>query len=148
MIFFHKDVLDSGKTWWESFSNRQEEIQNNKDSMQSLRSIQNFYESFCTSRNVSNEQDCDDNMRDELITCEDVEDEEFTATINESFHLVEMNEDFDRSNTLVANLSKLRIKPGTLNSIPCPETVSYSHAVKAVKELEMANCTGNFTILI
>ncbi len=49
------DLLDEGKTWWQSFMMRKNVIYNNTKSLETLNSIQNYYESFCTSKNITGE---------------------------------------------------------------------------------------------
>ena len=46
------DILDSGTTWWESYIARHD-LHSDPDTASTLKSMQNFYESFCPSQNVT-----------------------------------------------------------------------------------------------
>lgn len=41
------DILDNGSDWWSSYNKRRATILENKTSLNAIKSIQNFYESFC-----------------------------------------------------------------------------------------------------
>ena len=132
MIFI--DILDEGQTWWQAFEQRRHLIYDNKSSMQTLASMQNFYESFCTSRNVRGEPDFrDDYIHQDAVPDEDNQDE---ILFEDDCNLPTTISDEDiMMNPFVSQLAEMRIGPTTLDITPWPRAISEHHAKRAVEDI-------------
>ena len=144
--------MDEGTTWWESFLKRKDRVYNDKKSLETLRNIQNFYESFCTSKNVAGEPTFEEDLiHKEGVPKEDTDNEDFEMQ-DDCFPNAENgssdgSEDSDSCNPFVRQLAALKNKPNKLEAKVWPETVSILNAIQALNEIENEKPRGTFTLL-
>lgn len=132
-------MFDEGTTWWESYSKRKSEIYCDQKNLQTISSIQNFYESFCTSRNLIHEPTFEEDLiHKEDVPSQDTENEEIEMpddllTTAEIENEDDIYQDFSR-NEFVRQLATLNSAPTIVEAKDWPESVSLKNAELAITE--------------
>lgn len=142
------DLLDDGKTWWESFLKRKDAIHNDVKSLDTLKNIQNFYESFCTSRNVMNQPNGEEkNSCDEKFEQDDQEEHELelhddSCLLESDVMCMEKNMVL-KSNPFVNQLAEMTNSPTKLTALEWQEHISTLNVEEAISDVNKANSKGN-----
>lgn len=134
------DIKDSDATWWESYTIRKNTIYANPKAVCTIRSMQNFYESFCKSGiDKENGGIIHEDLQHTPLPSESEEDTSETDALEELNHL-HQTEHTDAlasvmSDPFVSTLRSLGTDALHMKATHCPEVVTINHAVSAINQL-------------
>ena len=146
LIMFHPfrkitDLKEEDENWWTAFLKRKIFIESNSTSLSTLKSIQNFYESFFRAGTQQEEQNLTFDDPHQLTNIEENKDEETEALDllddDQKLHQSSVMDDFRRctDDPFVKKLISLNDNPLQINQTQSEKIVSIEDAIKAIKEL-------------
>lgn len=135
------DLKDEDENWCAAYLKRKDVIESNSTSLRTLKSIQNFYESFFRSGTQQEEQNLSFDYPHQSNNIEDSEEE-----VAEVFHLLDDDQQLHQSSVLddfcrctndpfVKKLISLEANPLQIDQSQSEQTVTLDDAIKAIHDL-------------
>ena len=133
------DLIMEGETWWEAYTRQKYYILSDKTARQVINSLQNFYESFCTSSPETEllgftEQDLQDLVEEENEVIQDAAVDIIDMTEIEALDEEEENKLLP-DDPFISRLATLTENPLDLSLRDWPSIISYQNAKTAVDSL-------------
>ena len=133
------DLIMEGETWWEAYTRQKYYILSDKTAKQVINSLQNFYESFCTSSPETEllgftEQDLQDLVEEENEVIQDAAVDIIDMTEIEALDEEEENKLLS-DDPFINRLANLTENPLDLSLRDWPSIISYQNAKTAVDSI-------------